>query len=137
MKTLLEKMFLLHEKFQIINQRQILPEDVKLERGSRHLFDLIRMDDKGIADQLLTDPQFMKNYYYTGDTGYVRKGWTMINFRPPAEILEIYRADYATMRSEMIYGKSEDFDSLIQKLNNLNDKINRMVLPSSVSGHLL
>lgn len=74
MKTLLEKMFLLHEKFQIINQRQILPEDVKLERGSRHLFDLIRMDDKGIADQLLTDPQFMKNYYYTGDTGYVRKG---------------------------------------------------------------
>ncbi|MDR6566936.1 nucleotidyl transferase AbiEii/AbiGii toxin family protein [Chitinophaga ginsengisegetis] len=139
MKTLLEKMFLLHEKFQVINQRQISPEDVKLERGSRHLFDLIRMDDKGIADQLLTDPQFYEKLllhrrYWIRQKGvdYDKLQPATLNFRPPAEILEVYRADYMTMRAEMIYGKSEDFDSLIQKLNNLNDKINRMVLSSTV-----
>jgi len=139
MKTLLEKMFLLHEKFQIIDQKQIAPEDIKLERGSRHLFDLVRMDDKGIADMLLGDPHFYERLllhrrYWIRQRGvdYDTLRPATLNFRPPAAVLNVYRADYTIMRTEMIYGKSEDFDILIQKLNDLNNKISTMLLPVPV-----
>ena len=109
-KTLLEKMFLLHEKFQIIDQRRIAPEKIKLERGSRHLFDITRLDDKGVTDQLLADSLFyakllLHRRYWVRQKGidYNTLRPSTLNFRPPAGIVEIYQSDYATMRAEMIY----------------------------------
>lgn len=135
-KTLLEKMFLLHEKFQIIDLKKITAQEVKLERGSRHLFDIIKLNESGIADQLLGNPQFYQTLLLHRRHWVRQKGIdydtlqpVTLNFRPPKEVLDIYKADYTTMKAEMIYGKSVDFDTLIIQLHKLNERINGMVLP--------
>jgi hypothetical protein len=97
-KTLLEKMFLLHEKFQIIDRNKIIPEKIKLERGSRHLFDIVQLNDKGVTDQLLNDTLFYEKLllhrkYWVRQKGidYNTLKPATLNFRPPAKLVEIYR----------------------------------------------
>ena len=119
----MEKIFLLHEKFSLIKN------DKKLgDRQSRHLYDLVKMMDKGIEKIVLNNQKFYQlllehRSHYTRLKGidYTKMQMADISFVPPPEILEILRKDYLVMQSEMIYDEnSPDFETLLNKLSILN-----------------
>jgi hypothetical protein len=57
------------------------------------------------------------------DVNYDAMGLQHLLFIPPFELLEAFRRDYETMRSEMIYGEAPGFDDLLQDLRELNQQL--------------
>lgn len=110
-KTFLEKAFLLHEKFLNAN-----PDKIKIERLSRHLYDLVKIMDTKAGQEALKDPEFYvtlvehrKNYIRLSGVKYDTLHYSTLSFIPPASLIELFRQDYRTMREAMIYGTSPDF----------------------------
>ncbi len=117
-KTLLEKAFLLHEKFLNLN-----PGKIKIERLSRHLYDLVKMMDTEAGIKALKDPGFYKmllehrkNYIRLGGVDYNTLHYSTLSFIPPDAVIEMFRQDYIAMQSAMIYGTSPGFDTMIDQL---------------------
>lgn len=105
-KTFLEKAFLLHELFST-------GVCMNANRKSRHMYDLYKMLEVGIADDAVTDEQLLetirhhreiftsvKDVDYTPD---IRKRLTLI---PPAEVVDAWKIDYDSMVANMIYEDS-------------------------------
>ena len=123
-RTFLEKICLLHEEF-------AKPQELmRTERMSRHLYDLERMYDAGIAEKALSDKQLYQNIVehrriFIGLKGfdYDTLSPETINIIPPEHALAQWQKDYETMRETMIYGESLPFDKLIEKIKRLNEKI--------------
>jgi hypothetical protein len=123
-KTLLEKAFLLHEKF--INAN---PDKIKIERLSRHLYDLVKMMDTAAGQQVLKDHEFYttliehrKNYVRLSGVDYDTLHHSTLSFIPPDAVMEMFRQDYRSMQAAMIYGESPDFDILIEQLKLLTGR---------------
>lgn len=124
-KTFLEKIFLLHEEFH-------RPDKAKIRtlRMSRQLYDLGRMMDTGVMEAALADDA-LYGVLLRHREDYSRISWidystlwpATISFLPPNEVKEAYRSDYATMQEQMIYGEAEDFEKLIEKLTQLQEKL--------------
>jgi len=123
-KTFLEKAFLLHEEF-------LKPEKSKIkgERMSRHPYDLVSMMSTEIGqaalnDHNLYDHLIIHRKWYTGFAwvDYETLGHPTISFVPSAEVLEIYRNDYETMKEQMIYEEAMDFEDIIEQLKILQGK---------------
>lgn len=102
-KTFLEKAFLLHELFTTDGCRNA-------NRKSRHLYDLCKMLEAGVADGAIPNDELwetirhhrevftsIRNVDYTPD---VRKRIVLI---PPASVIEEWKNDYDTMVANMIY----------------------------------
>jgi hypothetical protein len=125
-KTFLEKMFLLHEEF-----RKPEVEKIRTERMSRHLYDLGIMMGTDAEAQALADRN-LYNELIAHRESYQRLSWIKyetlgrktISFIPPADIVELYRKDYQTMREQMIYGETISFDELMERLIGLQEKFN-------------
>lgn len=123
-KTFLEKAFLLHEEFGKPDKSKI-----RSERMSRHFYDLVTNMSKGIDKQALADHE-LYNYLINHRQGYMRISWvnygtmdhSTISFLPPAEVLELYRQDYETMRQNMIYEEAIPFDDIIEQLKILQGR---------------
>jgi len=123
-RTFLEKICLLHEEF-------AKPQElIRTERMSRHLYDLVRMDDAGIAGKALSDKKLYQSIIehrrmFIGLKGfdYDTLSPETINIIPPENALVQWQKDYETMRETMIYGESPPFDKLIEKIKQLNEKI--------------
>jgi|CXWL01.1.fsa_nt_gi hypothetical protein len=123
-KTLLEKAFLLHEKFLNIN-----PDKIKIERLSRHLYDLAKLMDTKAGQQVLKDHEFYatlvehrKNYIRLTGVDYDTLHYSTLSFIPPDAVLEMFRQDYRAMQAAMIYGASTDFDTMIDQLKLLTGR---------------
>lgn len=125
-RTLLEKMFLLHEEFQKSEKR-----DINSQRMSRHLYDISRLMDTEFLDIALKDNvlyngiikhrEMLTNVSWVDYSKHVKE---TLNFIPPDSILEDYKKDYLAMQESMFFGKTDNFEDLIIKLKGLNDKIN-------------
>lgn len=127
-KTLLEKAFLLHEKFLHTEAGKI-----KVERLSRHLYDLVKMMDTPSAGIALKDPDFYatlvehrRNYIRLSNVDYNTLHQSTLSFIPPDELIQMFREDYSAMQLAMIYGDSPDFDVLISQLKLLQGRF-RMI----------
>ena len=124
-KTFLEKVFLLHEKFQLIGDGPMIGE-----RQSRHFSDLVKMAKTPIERAAFEDRAFYNvllehRKYYIGLKGidYDKMQMSDLSFVPPENLIETFRKDYAEMLSEMIYQTGPpDFDSLIEQLIMLNER---------------
>ena len=124
-RTFLEKICLLHEEF-------AKPQDfMRAERMSRHLYDLVKLGDAGIAEKALTNKELYKSIVehrriFVGLKGfdYDTLSPKTINIVPPNTIIDLWKADYETMRETMIYGESLPFNKLIDKIKQLNERIN-------------
>jgi hypothetical protein len=139
-KTFLEKVFLLHEKFPGINRLENKREQINMERGSRHLYDLVKMAEDGIADEVLADPDLYttlvnhrRHWIRLKGVDYNTLHPTTINFVPPKNTIEKYRADYSVMLKEMIYMPYHDFETLVREIQNLNQRFRNMQLPTLFS----
>ncbi|GAA3923071.1 nucleotidyl transferase AbiEii/AbiGii toxin family protein [Chitinophaga oryziterrae] len=135
LKTLMEKIFLLHEKFIALGDNPEQTDPALAERQSRHLGDIISLSRQGYGEQLLQNPTLYQQIVehrrhwisYRGleyDTLYPAS----VSFLPPPSLLERYRSDYTVMRTEMIYGESLDFDEILEEIAELNKRIAQMAL---------
>lgn len=127
-RTLLEKMFLLHEEFQKPKDRKI-----RSARMTRHLYDISKLMETIHLDQALED----KDLYATiidhrskftkiSWVDYSKHNYDTLKFMPPENIMEEYKKDYSAMEESMFYGETEPFEELIDKLNQLNKRINEI-----------
>jgi hypothetical protein len=124
-RTYLEKIFLLHEMFQRPADKR------KVERYSRHLYDIYQISKTAYSDNALNDQdlyQIIVNHRYkftkVGNVDYSLHQPQTISFIPPKEELSDWKKDYKTMQEQMIYGDSPDFADLIESLQALQEKIN-------------
>jgi hypothetical protein len=124
-KTLLEKIFLLHEEFGKPDVSKI-----RSERMSRHLYDLSSMIDTDAEAKALRDEELCheiihhrKSYQRIGWVKYETLGYGTVSFIPPDAIMDLYRNDYKTMQEQMIYAGAPDFDQIIGRLKSLQDKL--------------
>lgn len=126
-RTFLEKIFLLHEEF-------AKPKDlIRVERMSRHMYDIGQMLKTPIAEKAIHDEQlyaqivehrrtFVGLHGFDYDTLYP----ATLNIIPPYSIIDQWEADYENMRLHMIYGESVSFEKLVNNLKELNNKIDRL-----------
>jgi predicted nucleotidyltransferase component of viral defense system len=127
-RTFIEKICLLHEEFAKQDK-----EKIRVNRMSRHLYDIVRMLETPIAEKALNDTELYKHIIahrktFIGLTefDYDTLKPDTINIIPPESVISKWEDDYAKMQA-MIYGDPIPFNSLIDKIKQLNERINRIV----------
>lgn len=126
-RTFLEKVCLLHEEFS-------KPDELmRVERMSRHLYDLARMIDTPIAEKALANKELFESivahrrmFIAMKDFDYDTLQPVTINIIPPKSVIDKWEDDYKKMQM-MIYGELIPFSALIEKIMRLNEKINKIV----------
>ncbi len=124
-RTFLEKIFLLHEEF------QKNPGKIRVERLSRHLYDIEKLSQTEYAEIALQDTGLYNTIVkhrskFTPISGidYDKHKPENIKFIPPDSLLPLWKKDYEDMRTSMIYGDPLLFDELIKQLTELQKRIN-------------
>ncbi|MEQ8531610.1 MAG: nucleotidyl transferase AbiEii/AbiGii toxin family protein [Imperialibacter sp.] len=124
-RTFLEKVFLLHEEFQ-------RPADKRrVERLSRHLYDVYQLAKTPFAEKALSDPSLYQTivnhrqrFTHLGGVDYQLHQPQTINPIPAEAVLTSWKADYNTMREQMIYGHPPEFEQMIQGIDDLRKTMN-------------
>jgi predicted nucleotidyltransferase component of viral defense system len=126
-RTFLEKIFLLHEEFQ-------KPLDkIRIERLSRHLYDIEKLSQTEFADVALQDTELYgtivrhrSKFTAISSIDYTKHNPANIKFIPPDTIIKKWKTDYDEMKDSMIYGQPLDFAELINRLTKLQNRINEI-----------
>jgi len=126
-RTFLEKIFLLHEEFQKETKF------IRVERMSRHLYDLEKLMDTNHGTKALKDIELYKiivahrkNFNAIRGIDYANHTPKSINILPPEETIKDWEKDYKTMQESMFYGETISFDKLIERITELNTRIKKM-----------
>ena len=126
-RTFLEKIFLLHEEFQKETKF------IRVERMSRHLYDLEKLMDSAHGIEALKDTvlyaiivEHRKNFNAIRGIDYANHIPLRINIIPPKETIKEWEKDYKTMQESMFYGDTISFDKLIERIIELNTRIKTM-----------
>jgi hypothetical protein len=124
-RTFLEKIFLLHEEF------QRPAEKIRVERLSRHLYDIEKLMQTPFAEIALQDGNLYNTivthrskFTHIKGVDYANHSPDKIKFIPPAELLPLWEKDYKEMQVNMIYGDTLPFADLIKRLTELQSQIN-------------
>ena len=126
-RTFIEKLCLLQEEF-------AKPQElIRTNRMSRHLYDIAKMAETDIELKVLNDIDLWKSiidhrqkFVRMKDFNYELLKPHNISIIPPDFIISQWQQDYDTMRETMIYGESLPFNKLIDKLRQLNERINQI-----------
>lgn len=117
-RTFLEKLFLLHEEFH-------RPTDkMRVDRLSRHLYDVHQLAKAGFAERALSDKELYETlvahrykFSRVGEVDYNYHSPKTLNPIPPDEVIAEWQADYAKMKEDMIYdGDKPSFEDLVTNL---------------------
>jgi hypothetical protein len=117
----LEKIFLLHEEF----QRPI--EKMRVDRLSRHLYDVYQLAKAGIAEKAINDKELYETivahrykFSRVGEVDYNKHNPKTINPIPKEIVIADWEEDYTKMKEAMIYGENKpSFKDLIINLMEL------------------
>jgi hypothetical protein len=126
-RTFLEKVFLLHEEFQ-------KPQDkIRVDRLSRHLYDLERLMDTSFAKMALSERKLYdeiiahrKHFTPIRGIDYQHHEPKHISIIPPQTVIKEWEKDYKIMQTSMIYGGSLTFGKLIERIRELQFRINQI-----------
>ena len=125
-RTFLEKIFLLHEEFQRPKEK------MRVERLSRHLYDIEKLMHTNFAETALNNSVLYNTivahrskFARVSGVDYTKQKPDNIKFIPPDNVLHLWEDDYKEMQENMIYGKTLSFDNLIKNLTELQKKINK------------
>lgn len=126
-RTFLEKIFLMHEEFQKETKF------IRVERMSRHLYDLEKLMDTVHGKEALKDVELYntivkhrKNFNVLRGIDYANHLPKLINIIPPVGTIKDWANDYKTMQESMFYGDTISFDKLMERIDELNTRINRV-----------
>ncbi len=126
-RTFLEKLFLLHEEFQRPKGK------IRVNRLSRHLYDIYRLIKTGFADKAIADKVLYENivkhrhsFTRMGGVDYNLHQPQTINPLPIKELISDWRNDYKTLQEQMIYGDSPGFDDMLDEIRTFVDKLNKV-----------
>lgn len=126
-RTFLEKLFLLHEEF----QKQ--EDEIRVDRLSRHLYDIEKLMQTeyaniALANSILYNEIIEHRSIYTKISGvdYSKHQPKYLNPVPPSAVIGSWKKDYVRMQEEMIYGDSLPFEQLLERINELKQKINNI-----------
>jgi len=127
-RTFLEKAFLLHEEF----QKPV--EHIRVERLSRHLYDLDKLMESPHGEDALNDSKLYncivthrKMFNQIRGIDYTSHQPDKIDFVPPKNILEKWKMDYAAMQENMIFGDSKNFEELIGSIEMIKERFREIV----------
>ena len=102
-------------------------------RMSRHLYDLEKLMDTEYGKEALSNRELYdaivehrKAYYALKYVNYDSHTPSTINFTIPESAMEAWQDDYADMRRFFIYGESLEFDELMQKMRELQERVRIM-----------
>ncbi|MDR2232971.1 MAG: nucleotidyl transferase AbiEii/AbiGii toxin family protein [Tannerella sp.] len=126
-RTFWAKICLLHEEF-------ARPQElIRTERMSRHLYDLEKMMDTPIAYNALKNKRLYDSivehrrvFIGLKDFDYATLMTQTIQIVPPDNSLAQWQQDYETMQRTMIYGHSISFGKLMERIKQLNGRINHI-----------
>ena len=128
-RTFLEKIFLLHEEF---SQDA---EKIRIDRLSRHLYDLEKLTDTEHGIEALKNKDLYRNIVSHREKFNPSRGLdysnhipSKISILPPDEVVKDYERDYEAMTSFMIYGDALKFNQLISRIFELQTRINKISL---------
>ncbi len=126
-RTFLEKIFLLHEEFQQSSEK------IKVDRLSRHLYDLEKLMDTEYAIKALADKELYRHIVEHRKTITPLRGIDYANHIPekispvpPEHLVAAWKKDYEQMQESMIYATSLSFDKLIERIVLLKSRINKI-----------
>jgi len=127
-RTFLEKIFLLHEEYQKNNPR--------IERMSRHLYDIVKMMDSSIAESALQNTELYKTiinhrtkFNNIQGMDYRSHHPLTIQVCPPKGLLDSWEDDYIKLQQGFIYDQSKkSFQELINRILELTDRIRKINL---------
>ncbi len=121
-RTFLEKIFLLAEEFQKERPRSV--------RMSRHLYDLERLMDTQYGHEALSDinlynsiVEHRRAYYALKYVNYDLHYPNTINFIIPKKEMKAWSDDYTKMRNSFFFGKSLEFEELMQRMKELQKRV--------------
>jgi len=126
-RTFLEKIFLLHEEF---SQE---PDKIRIDRLSRHLYDLERLMDTEYGIAALQDKELYNNIVSHREKFNPLRGLDYSNHTPekikiipPDSVMKNYENDYTEMTKFMIYGEALTFEGLLKRISELQKRINNL-----------
>jgi len=124
-RTYLEKFFLLHEEFQKDADK------IRVDRLSRHLYDIERISRTEFAQKVLEDDGLYDSIVKHRERFNTMRGidYKMhyppyLNPIPPEGILSEWKKDYERMQKEMIYGDSVNFEEMIKVIKEITQHFN-------------
>jgi hypothetical protein len=124
-RTFLEKVFLLHEEF------SQAPEKIRVHRLTRHLYDLEKLMDTEHGLEALKNKELYNNiiahrekFNAIRGLDYANHTPDKISIIPPDTIIKQWEQDYQAMTQYMIYGNLLTFDKLIDRITELQKRIN-------------
>ena len=134
-RTFLEKMFLLHEEFHRPTEK------MRVDRLSRHLYDIYHLTKAGIADRAIVDKELYETivahrykFSRVGDVDYNLHHPKNLNPIPVEEKMAEWNADYTKMMEEMIYEENKpSFADLINNLSELRTRLQEVIWPFELS----
>jgi hypothetical protein len=124
-RTFLEKVFLLHEEF------QRPPEKMRVERLSRHLYDIERLSRTPYFEKVLENEKLYdtivahrSRFAHLGGVDYTKHAPEYIRIVPPENLLPLWEKDYHEMVENMIYGEKLPFDEMMRRITRAQKTIN-------------
>ena len=121
-RTFLEKIFLLAEEFQKERPRSV--------RMSRHLYDLEKLMDTQYGHEALSDinlynsiVEHRRAYYALKYVNYDLHCPNTVNFIIPKKEMKAWSDDYTKMRNSFFFGKSLEFEELMQRMKELQKRV--------------
>lgn len=127
-RTFLEKIFLLHEEFHRPQKK------MRVDRLSRHLYDVVILARTEIADRALDDRKLYETivehrqkFTRVGGVDYNLHQPQTIDPIPISKMIDAWRTDYNRMIQQMIYETNPpSFDQMITELTELRSRINAL-----------
>ncbi len=127
-RTFLEKVFLLHEEFHRPKEK------MRVDRLSRHLYDVYHLSKTEFAEKALSDKELYEtivnhryNFTRIGGVNYNGHQPQTIDPIPIPEVIEAWKSDYKKMLEQMIYEENPPtFDEIISGLTILKNSINSL-----------
>ncbi|MDR6193355.1 nucleotidyl transferase AbiEii/AbiGii toxin family protein [Siphonobacter sp. SORGH_AS_0500] len=127
-RTFLEKLFLLHEEF------HRPPEKIRVDRLSRHLYDVHHLSQTAVAERALCNQELYQTivshrftFSKVGNVDYNLHNPKSLNPIPPDEVINAWSSDYKKMLEEMIYEENPPtFEALINSLNQVKEKLQNL-----------
>ncbi len=124
-RTFLEKVCLLHEEWQ--------KENIRVDRLSRHLYDLERLMDTKYSEVALANGVLFYHIVehriaFTAVKGvdYDNHKPRSIRIIPPDSVINAYEKDYNDMKESMFAGESLTWEELMDRLRTLQKEINNL-----------